>query len=213
MKQYTTAIRSALDQKNWLAALTLALMMPDVCGGLETPGSTNSKQRSVRWFDQHMRHHYTVMQRKDEAGFPPQPPMVNGRTDTTHPAYPAYQQAEAAWRAAVRKEMEADPVEEIWLNGADCYALRCALLHEGSDQTDRQKAKDAIDAFTFLVSSATHKEHNSRVGIAGERTYLALDVATFCTQIADAVDTWVDRVKSDRTIQQEMSRLLKIVIL
>src|SRR3954447_23345207 len=112
-----------------MAALTLALVMPDVCGGLEKPGSNNRKARSISWFDEHMGRHYKVSRRP--ATSPPPLPIIDGRPD---PEDPEFWAAFEAWKEVSLREMSAPPVEETTLSGADCYALRCALLHEGSDQ-------------------------------------------------------------------------------
>ena len=45
------------------------------------------------------------------------------------------------------------------LSGKDCYALRCAFLHEGSSNIEGQNAKDEIDEFVF--SSSEH--HRTRI--------------------------------------------------
>ena len=50
MKRFTEAGRKAIADKNLYAALSLALMMPDICGSLETPGVGNSQKRYKRWF-------------------------------------------------------------------------------------------------------------------------------------------------------------------
>lgn len=59
MKRFTDAIRSAVEAKNWYGALTIALMLPDVCGRLETPGESSTR-RYVRWFNEWMLPTYTV---------------------------------------------------------------------------------------------------------------------------------------------------------
>ncbi|MBN2771358.1 MAG: hypothetical protein JXR90_11740 [Spirochaetes bacterium] len=37
------------------------------------------------------------------------------------------------------------------LSGNDCYALRCSILHEGSDDISTQKKKDILDKFYFTT--------------------------------------------------------------
>lgn len=49
MKRFTDAGRTAVEQQNWYAALSLALMMPEICGSLEDPGPNKSKKRYVSW--------------------------------------------------------------------------------------------------------------------------------------------------------------------
>jgi len=50
MKRFTDAGRMAIAAKNHYAALSLALMIPDICGSLEDPGTGKSQKRYERWF-------------------------------------------------------------------------------------------------------------------------------------------------------------------
>ena len=50
MKRFTDAVEKALLDKNWYAALTVSLVLPDICGKLEEPQATSS-DRYPRWFD------------------------------------------------------------------------------------------------------------------------------------------------------------------
>lgn len=40
--------------------------------------------------------------------------------------------------------------EHVFLSGADCYALRCSYLHEGSAEIGLQRAREALDRFHSL---------------------------------------------------------------
>jgi hypothetical protein len=48
MKRFTDAGRRAIADKNDYAALSLALMIPDICGSLEDPGPGKSQERYER---------------------------------------------------------------------------------------------------------------------------------------------------------------------
>jgi hypothetical protein len=50
MKRFTEAGRLAIEAKNQYAALSLALMIPDICGSLEDPGTGKSQKRYENWF-------------------------------------------------------------------------------------------------------------------------------------------------------------------
>jgi hypothetical protein len=56
---FTNAIRESLENKNWYAALTLALTLPDICGRLEFPNKSSSK-RFVHWFNDYLLDEYTL---------------------------------------------------------------------------------------------------------------------------------------------------------
>jgi len=49
MKRFTEAGRQAIENKNWYAALTLALMLPEICASLEDPGPGKSAKRYISW--------------------------------------------------------------------------------------------------------------------------------------------------------------------
>jgi hypothetical protein len=52
MKRFTDAGRQALADKNNYAALSLALMIPDICGSMEDPGPNRTQRRYKKWFKQ-----------------------------------------------------------------------------------------------------------------------------------------------------------------
>lgn len=60
MKRFTDAGRKALKDENFYAALTLALMLPDVCGSLEDPGTGKSKKRYEAWVKKWLEPTYTT---------------------------------------------------------------------------------------------------------------------------------------------------------
>ncbi len=78
--------------------------------------------------------------------------------------------------------------EHVFLSGADCYALRCALLHEGSDSTERQRARQALTQFRFVVPRPGDTVHCNQVG-----SLLQLQVDLFCEDICEGVEEWSKR--------------------
>lgn len=58
MHRFTDSIRKALNCGDWYGALTTALILPDICGRLETPNE-HSSTRYQRWFDQWIKESYT----------------------------------------------------------------------------------------------------------------------------------------------------------
>ena len=49
MKRFTSAGRRAIEDRNWYAALTLALIIPEICASLEDPGVGKVTKRYVNW--------------------------------------------------------------------------------------------------------------------------------------------------------------------
>ena len=74
--------------------------------------------------------------------------------------------------------------ETIFLNGLDCYALRCSILHNGSDFTGQQNKSNMLERFRFTNEGAHCNLFN--FGNTG-KSELNLSVKDFCEDIIDAV--------------------------
>ncbi|MEH6466651.1 MAG: hypothetical protein V7722_03390 [Porticoccus sp.] len=103
--------------------------------------------------------------------------------------------------------MEVGGQKHIFLSGNDCYALRCCLLHEGGENIEEQRAREALDNFHFIMpppnGSCFHKIQNNQS--------LLLQVDIFCNDIADAVDKWsVSDRANEQDVEQRMQGILQI---
>ncbi|WP_252088718.1 hypothetical protein [Pseudomonas sp. MWU13-3659] len=93
-----------------------------------------------------------------------------------------------------------------FLNGSDCYALRCSYLHEGGADITQQRARKALDDFHFIVPPVNGNSiHCNKIN-----NTLQLQVDLFCLDIADAVDRWAVSVKDNQEIQNRMRSLLTV---
>ncbi len=94
----------------------------------------------------------------------------------------------------------------------DFYALRCAYLHEGTDDITDQRVRQALDQFRFVVSKGgiTSHQNPTVIGPAGNRFVLPLDVTEFCREICAGVEAWSRDVAGDSAAQARLSSLLKI---
>jgi hypothetical protein len=100
-------------------------------------------------------------------------------------------------------------VEHVFLSGADCYALRCALLHEGSDSTERQRARQALTRFRFVAPRPGIELHCNQVN-----SLLQLQVDIFCEDICEGVEEWSKKVLIPGSeAHGRLSELLTIEIL
>jgi len=88
-----------------------------------------------------------------------------------------------------------------FLSGSDCYALRCAYLHEGTDDVERQRAKDAIGRFAFSTTGSHCCKFNS---------VLLLNVGAFCSDICAGVEAWSKDVTGNQEIQSRVQELLTV---
>lgn len=53
MIQFTQAVRESLNNKNWYAALFIALSLPDICGKIDYPEDGNG-DRYKKWFENNL---------------------------------------------------------------------------------------------------------------------------------------------------------------
>ncbi|MET3349661.1 UNVERIFIED_ORG: hypothetical protein ABID57_001333 [Arthrobacter sp. UYEF1] len=95
--------------------------------------------------------------------------------------------------------------EHIFLSGEDCYALRCAVLHEGRDDIVEQKARQAIDSFNFTLpmpnGNSTHRN------LLGNR--LQLEVHRFCWDICDGADRWNEAMAENQGVQERIKAMMR----
>lgn len=92
-----------------------------------------------------------------------------------------------------------------FLNGADCYALRCAALHEGRDDITQQRARESLDKFEFVAPPKGLVLHCNR---SDARLNLQVDI--FCRDIASAALAWLHEVDGDKAKQSEIDQLITI---
>lgn len=162
MEHLVTAVRSAVDQSNWYAALGLALTLPDICGRLEAPGK-GSRARYVAWCNEYLVPRYTAHL---------------GPQGTKH----------------------------VFLHGEDCYALRCAVLHEGADEIVTQSARKALDSFRFVAPLDESRVHCNQFN-----SRLQLQVGLFCEDICASVEEWMRiQLPNDPALVERIKRLMKV---
>jgi len=155
------ALESALKERNWYAALFIALTVPDICGYLETPGA-GSRRRYEAWFDRYMGEKYT---------------SLIGPDRTPH----------------------------VFLSGADCYALRCAFLHEGRDEITEQRAREALERFHFVEPAPNRYIHCNQ-----RNQVLQLQVDVFCRHILEGFSSWIGEASNCMEIRERMREILRI---
>jgi hypothetical protein len=161
MKHFVDAIRKAMHDENWYAALICALVLPDICSKVENPVECSGRRRYIEWFHANLAGKYT------------------------HDL----------------------PFERhTFLSGEDCYALRCAYLHEGDMDITRQSARMVLERFVFVAPRPGRVDHCNKNG-----TTLQLQVDMFCDDVCQAVESWLERVADNEVIRLRMKKLAKIV--
>lgn len=94
--------------------------------------------------------------------------------------------------------------EHVFLSADDCYALRCAFLHEGSDDITAQAAQKVLERFVFVKPLA---------GISHLNQYqkqLVLQVDRFCLEIIEAGEKWLAAKGSEPEIAKRLSQMARI---
>ena len=94
----------------------------------------------------------------------------------------------------------------VFLSGNDCYALRCALLHRGSDDITDQRARDVLDRFEFVAPRPGLFAHCNKRGAV-----LQLQVDVFTDQVCRGVERWLaGPVSTDEDARTRLSKLIEI---
>lgn len=95
--------------------------------------------------------------------------------------------------------------ESIFLSGNDCYALRCAYLHEGVGDITMQSAREVVEKFQFIIAPPKMKIHCNMID-----TKLQLQVDEFCKDVKNGINHWLNDIKNDSDKQSAISNLLTI---
>lgn len=99
-----------------------------------------------------------------------------------------------------------------FMTGGDLYALRCAFLHQGSDDLSGQRAKETLDKFKLVASEAgplIHKNVMSSNSASGQRV-LIIDVPTFCMELISGAERFKAANISQPDVIDRMNRIGRI---
>ncbi|MFC7860708.1 hypothetical protein ACFQ9D_12060 [Arthrobacter koreensis] len=162
MDHLIDSARAALKDKNWYAALTLALTFPDICASLESRSGKSNKALYSAWVEQYLTPKYTIHV---------------GATERKH----------------------------VFLSGGDCYALRCAYLHQGITDTTGHSAREALSSFEFSAPRVGSYIHCNQ---ADDRLQLQVDV--FTEDMCKAVELWMIAATASPIVTERMGELMLI---
>jgi hypothetical protein len=97
----------------------------------------------------------------------------------------------------------------IFMSGNDCYALRCALFHEGHQDLRTQRASKRLQKIHFVVPNENKKNRHK---LNFSNIELQLEVDKFCLDICSGAEEWLADVSENEEIQDRMKKLLKIYL-
>lgn len=106
-------------------------------------------------------------------------------------------------------------VPEASLTGKDCYVLRCALLHNASDELPREGVKDVIQRIK-LTAYGPHRVRmtgmrvSTSTGSTDVPDTLVISVTFLCQDICTAARAWLKDVANDPDIQKRIGETVKI---
>ncbi|GAH37967.1 unnamed protein product, partial [marine sediment metagenome] len=85
------------------------------------------------------------------------------------------------------------------MTASDCYALRCSVLHAGTDDITEQGAKDTLEKFYFSTTGS----HMIRIDEG-----LVVNVTRFCEEVIQAIEKWCKDVEGNENTQKAIQELL-----
>ena len=91
--------------------------------------------------------------------------------------------------------------EHVFLTGSDLYALRCAVLHEGSLNIVGQRAQQIHEKIFFTIGHPHLRQINS---------ILQLDLPSFCREICAAVSNWLEANRDKPEANNKLQDMLSI---
>ena len=92
----------------------------------------------------------------------------------------------------------------VFLSASDCYALRCSLLHTGSDSIVEQCARDVLTQFQFVAPSRNLLHCNQSGGL------LQLQIDFFCAEIVAGIRQWLLDVQGNPDISARIGDRMKV---
>ncbi|SRR6266849_1921867 len=91
--------------------------------------------------------------------------------------------------------------EVVFLSAADCWALRCSILHEGSEDITEQQARDVLRRVCFTTLGPHLIKANDT---------LTVNVAAFCREFCQGVERWIADVAGNAGVQRRMGAMVTI---
>jgi hypothetical protein len=99
--------------------------------------------------------------------------------------------------------------EMVWLSGVDFYALRCAVLHEGSFDTSSHMKNEVTRVFRrFQFTSPLPNGNRVHRNIIGGK--LQLEANQFALDVANTVDVWISQLEPESNTRGRLENLMVI---
>jgi len=175
MNHLTESISQSIENKNWYSAIAIALTIPDICSKI-TYDSKSNGIKYAKWFDDFVGSNYKTNYSQDLL--------------------------ESVRKHSTEKDYQ-NLLKGTKLSGNDCYALRCAYLHEGIGEILTQKAREILDEVKFIEPNQRMNMHGSIIN-----NKLILHIDEFCQHILNGVENWNQGLTEEQ--RKRLNSFLKV---
>ena len=167
MDRLISSIRDSLLYGNNIAAVAMAVMLPDICGKVEWPTLKGNRKRYTAWCEKYLKEIYQSDWKN-----------LNSLVELMK----------------LQPEKNADGTYKITFLKSEClYQLRCALLHEGSSELEVDN--DGIPLGGFNHECEFLERPDMRVSVkyenATKKIIVSFDTTTFCENMCNVVESWL----------------------
>lgn len=100
-----------------------------------------------------------------------------------------------------------------YLSGKDCYALRCAILHQGTDDISGQEIKEVLDYVIFMEPKVpVHRFVAKNVVLNDQppKSFLQLNISMFIVDICKAAEKWLKTTSGNKEIRRRLREAIEI---
>ncbi len=97
-----------------------------------------------------------------------------------------------------------------FLSGNDCYALRCAVLHQGKDDITEHTIREALDYCVFLTKGPNLSLFSNCEFNGKNQSFLQLNVQSFCEDVCGAVEKWMQTFSKDPVVLARVNETVEI---
>lgn len=98
-----------------------------------------------------------------------------------------------------------------FMTSQDVYALRCAYLHNGSNDLDSQQSKDVVNRFYFIYSVYGNKIHRLMSVYEKDNedySVLGLSIEAFSDEMIQSVNNFIKKNKNNKSINKNSASLM-----
>lgn len=166
MERLIKSIRDSLLYGNNVAAVAMAVMLPDICGKVEWP-EAYSRERYTKWCNANLKEMY-------------QSDWSNLNSIATLMKIPNEKNEDGTYRMT-------------FLPSECLYQLRCSLLHAGTSELELDDDGTPLGKFNneFEFLERPDMKVSVKYENATKKIIVSFDTTTFCENMCKAVELWL----------------------